>query len=674
MLRHRLQQDVCSKSFRECLINTHYRYISGSSLNATLRPRRSPPPLLTNPGTNRLFNHSVKPPLASRGEEFPRSTSRIESSSSSVRSKKFSPDKFRTVGPGRREGRSYLDRPDERNSGNDFKPRHRDSSRKQRIRRPQGGLGDYIYDNYKPRTPTPSSKKPQNVQSPSQMDPSFDVLSSIKSVFPHVEKPTQVQGRLIPAIMQGHDIILMDETGSGKTFGSVLALLPEIARPHTGITTLYIVPHRDLAYQIESWCQKLVTSQPSTSIDPSTVVRVIARPNTTPQIFAQIRNNPPRILVSTPGALVDAMTSGQLQLKTTLRRIIVDEVDEVMKIPLRYHKVQLRNYHTPEAAQAIDKLLRLMWEGRRPKPQMVMMSATLTLHVRSWLFKQNGWMSERVVRIHGIQEKIESGEFESSERTLVTHSAVVVEADGRLRNLNEEDQEADSSSEEGERGILSGDPEAILGLLDREGDGATLGSRPGPTYQLPTRLAKGITLPPSILEAVATSVALDVSHRALLVIPNGVSIGPVVEALRELGVEARTLNLKDEIEHVSNRLENEQEVHSKPSSATTSSDRSLAEDEGEDFVSNPTLLVATTTAVRGIDIPTLSHVYIVGGLESEEIYRHVAGRAGRFGMPGTVISFVGADEAEKLVGGTGERRIRKIFERIGVSNVPFPHI
>ncbi|KAF8754749.1 helicase superfamily c-terminal domain [Rhizoctonia solani] len=403
--------------------------------------------------------------------------------------------------------------------------------------------------------------------------------------------------------MQGHDIILMDETGSGK------------------------------------W---LVTSQPSTSIDPSTVVRVIARPNTTPQIFAQIRNNPPRILVSTPGALVDAMTSGQLQLKTTLRRIIVDE---------------LRNYHTPEAAQAIDKLLRLMWEGRRPKPQMVMMSATLTLHVRSWLFKQNGWMSERVVRIHGIQEKIDGGR-----------------ADGRLRNLNEEDQEADSSSEEGERGILSGDPEAILGLLDREGDGATLGSRPGPTYQLPTRLAKGITLPPSILEAVATSVALDVSHRALLVIPNGVSIGPVVEALRELGVEARTLNLKDEIEHVSNRLENEQEVHSKPSSATTSSDRSLAEDEGEDFVSNPTLLVATTTAVRGIDIPTLSHVYIVGGLESEEIYRHVAGRAGRFGMPGTVISFVGADEAEKLVGGTGERRIRKIFERIGVSNVPFPHI
>ncbi|CCO30008.1 hypothetical protein RSOLAG1IB_06389 [Rhizoctonia solani AG-1 IB] len=481
--------------------------------------------------------------------------------------------------------------------------------------------------------------------------------------------------------MQGRDVILIDEAGSGKTFGSVLALLPEISQPHHGITTLYIVPHRDLAYQIESWCQKLVAAQPSTSIDPSTVVRVIARPNTTPQTFVEIRDSPPRILVSTPSALVDAMESGNLRLGNTLRRIVVDEVDAVMKIPLRYHKVQLRNYHTPEAAQAIDKLLRLMWEGRRPKPQMVMMSATLTLHVRSWLFKQNGWMSERVVRLHGIKEKTESGELMSNERNQVTHSVVVVEADGRLRNLNDKDPQADSKFAGKKRGILSEDPGAVLSLLDKEDDEAGLNApwnQRNLAHQPATRPAKGVILPPSVLEAVATSVALDVSHRALLVIPNGVSIDPVVETLRELGVETRTLNLKEEIQHVSTRLENELEntiPNSPHTSQSSLSDPSLVgQDEGEEFASNPTLLVATTTAVRGIDIPTLSHVYIVGGLESEETYRHVAGRAGRFGTPGTVVSFVGADGAEKMLGGTGERRIRRTFERIGLQNVPFPHI
>ncbi|KAG8725864.1 hypothetical protein FRC11_001301, partial [Ceratobasidium sp. 423] len=455
--------------------------------------------------------------------------------------------------------------------------------------------------------------------------------------------------------MQGHDVILMDETGSGKTFGSVLALLPEISRPHAGITTLYIVPHRDLAYQIESWCQKLVAAQPSTSIDPSTVVRVIARPNTTHQTFADIRKNPPRILISTPGALIDAMQIGGLRLETTLRRIVIDEVDAVMKIPLRYHKVQLRNRHTPEVAQAVDKLLRLMWEDRRPKPQMVMMSATLKIHVRSWLFKQKGWMAERVVRLHGIQEKLESGESELSAQ--VTHSAVVVEADGRLRNLNDEQDQPDNlTPDEGERGILSEDPGAILGLLDQEGDdGLDLAGNDSDPPQATKRLAKGTILPPTVLEAVATSVALDVSHRALLVIPTGVSIDPVVETLRGFGVETCILNLREEIEHVSTRLEGpEVSVNSSSPNVPQINRQSPVGQDGGEFIPNPTLLVATVIAVRGVDIPTLSHVYIIGGLESEEAYRHVAGRAGRFGMPGTVISFVGADGAEKLLGGTGE--------------------
>ncbi|CAE6422042.1 unnamed protein product [Rhizoctonia solani] len=676
MLRRRLQQGVCFRTFRSHITTPSSRPTSGTLLINGHASQSSLSRLLVNP---RVIDSLDNKHTQTFHEQYFSTFGPESSNNSPAPSEKFSAEKLDR--PSRRwktePGHSRQSNTmDDNSRGFKYNNRYKDYTR--RVIRPQEDLGGHFYNNYKPRAPTRRETKPPVPQSLSQVDTSFDILQAIRTTFPYIEKPTPIQARLIPAIMQGHDVILMDETGSGKTFGSVLALIPEISRPHVGITTLYVVPHRDLAYQIESWCQKLVIAQPSTSIDPSSVVRVIARPNTTEQTFAGIRKNPPRILVSTPGALIDAMQIGGLRLENTLRRIVIDEVDAVMKIPLRYHQVQLRNRHTPEVAQVIDNLLRLMWEDRRPKPQMVTMSATLKTHVRSWLFKQKGWMSERVVRLHGIQDKVELGEFEPSERTRMTHSAVVVETDGRLRNLNDEQGQPDGSGSGEGRGILSDDPEAILELLDQEGgDRSLAGYDSGPPRQTTTRLTKGLILPPTILEAIATSVALDVSHRALLVIPAGVSINPVVETLRGFGVEARILNFQEEIEHVSTRLE-EPEVltNSNPpnTSQTMSNDRPSAERDEEEFVPNPTLLVATTTAVRGIDIPTLSHVYIVGGLESEDAYRHVAGRAGRFGMRGTVISFVGADGTEELLGGTGERRIRRTFERIGVQNTPFPHV
>ncbi|CAE6475628.1 unnamed protein product [Rhizoctonia solani] len=672
MLRHHVQQGVRSTTFRLHRILPHIDSVSRVHLahNYSLR---APSNLFSKPGISQFLAKA-----RSRASSSSHFSSSISPSLAAYDSPEHSGGVLteRDVSPGRtwKTERSW---PDVKNNTS-FNHRDRNAGRFRRTRRPREDPRGHIYDNYKPRAPTRSEIKPQGVRSPSQVDLGFDILQAIRAVFPYVEKPTPIQARLIPAIMKGDDVILMDETGSGKTFGSVLALLPEISQPHGGITTLYVVPHRDLAYQIESWCQKLISAQPSSSIDLSTMVRVIARPNTTYKTFSQIRKNPPRILISTPGALIDAMQKGDLRLESTLRRIIVDEVDAVMKIPLRYHQVQLRNYHIPEVAQVIDKLLRIMWEDRRSKPQMIMMSATLKTHVRSWLFQQEGWMAERVVRLHGIQEKIDSGEFEPSERARVTHSAIVVEADGRLRNLDEQRPD-DIEPEEKGRGILSEDPGAVLELLDQESEGGS-GFVGSPRDQTTISLRKGLTLPPSVLEAVATSVALDVSHRALLVIPTGVSIDPVIETLRGFGVEARTLNLQEEIEHVSTRLEDELKGptdSSTPSmSSAVSSDHysHIEQNEDEEFVPNPTLLVATTTAVRGIDIPTLSHVYIVGGLESEEAYRHVAGRAGRFGMLGKVVSFVGGKGAENLLGGTGERRIRRTFERIGVQNTPFPHV
>jgi superfamily II DNA/RNA helicase len=42
------------------------------------------------------------------------------------------------------------------------------------------------------------------------------VVATLRSVFPHIVKPTKTQARLIPAILSGKDVLLKDHTGTGK--------------------------------------------------------------------------------------------------------------------------------------------------------------------------------------------------------------------------------------------------------------------------------------------------------------------------------------------------------------------------------------------------------------------------------------------------------------------------
>jgi ATP-dependent RNA helicase DeaD len=55
-------------------------------------------------------------------------------------------------------------------------------------------------------------------------------------------------------------------------------------------------------------------------------------------------------------------------------------------------------------------------------------------------------------------------------------------------------------------------------------------------------------------------------------------------------------------------------------------------------------LVATDVAARGIDIEELSHVFIYSTPDSPEAYIHRAGRTGRIGRGGVVISLVSATD------------------------------
>jgi superfamily II DNA/RNA helicase len=46
------------------------------------------------------------------------------------------------------------------------------------------------------------------------------IISALQSAFPNVQYPTEAQAKFIPAILGGKDVLLNDETGSGKSVSS----------------------------------------------------------------------------------------------------------------------------------------------------------------------------------------------------------------------------------------------------------------------------------------------------------------------------------------------------------------------------------------------------------------------------------------------------------------------
>lgn len=90
---------------------------------------------------------------------------------------------------------------------------------------------------------------------------------------------------------------------------------------------------------------------------------------------------------------------------------------------------------------------------------------------------------------------------------------------------------------------------------------------------------------------------------------------------------------------------------------------------------NPVMLVSTVATTRGIDLPNLTHVFTIGvPYDGHRVntYRHIAGRVGRFGRGGKVITIV--NDKEEVKGEDGSvlyvrdepKRMLMILKDIGV--------
>lgn len=135
-------------------------------------------------------------------------------------------------------------------------------------------------------------------------------------------------------------------------------------------------------------------------------------------------------------------------------------------------------------------------------------------------------------------------------------------------------------------------------------------------------------------------------RRSLFVIANGcgIKLRDAIGALKHFGVSPEPMALLDvmEADGTNNLIERYRHVSGSSGLGEKSSSKlSFPESKGY-------LLLSTEEAVRGIHLDNVDTVVIVGRPKGPDEYIHVAGRAGRGGNTGKVVSVVSYEQAAAL--------------------------
>lgn len=141
-------------------------------------------------------------------------------------------------------------------------------------------------------------------------------------------QPTPIQNQAIPLALEGHDILGLAQTGTGKTLAFGLPLVDHLlAQPGKPLPktakALILAPTRELVNQIAESLRVL------TAGTKLRVATVVGGQSIGKQIAMLFRGTD--ILVATPGRLIDLMDRGAVDL-STVRHLVLDEADQMLDL------------------------------------------------------------------------------------------------------------------------------------------------------------------------------------------------------------------------------------------------------------------------------------------------------------------------------------------------------
>lgn len=137
---------------------------------------------------------------------------------------------------------------------------------------------------------------------------------------------TDVQAQAIPLALEGKDLLVSAQTGSGKTAAFLLPVLQRLLTtpsPYKVTRALILLPTRELAMQIQSQLQQLA------SFTQIKAGLIIGGESFKDQLTALGRN--PELIIATPGRLVEHIQSDSHDLGT-IDMLVLDEADRMLQM------------------------------------------------------------------------------------------------------------------------------------------------------------------------------------------------------------------------------------------------------------------------------------------------------------------------------------------------------
>ncbi len=137
-------------------------------------------------------------------------------------------------------------------------------------------------------------------------------------------EPTPVQAAAIPLALEGRDLRVTAQTGSGKTAAFVLPVLNRLIGPakvRVSIKTLILLPTRELAQQ---------TLKEVERFSQFTFIKSgIITGGEDFKVQAAMLRKVPDILIGTPGRMIEQLNAGNLDLKE-VEVLVLDEADRML--------------------------------------------------------------------------------------------------------------------------------------------------------------------------------------------------------------------------------------------------------------------------------------------------------------------------------------------------------
>jgi ATP-dependent RNA helicase DeaD len=130
------------------------------------------------------------------------------------------------------------------------------------------------------------------------------------------EKPSPVQEKAIPLILEGKDIVAQAQTGTGKTAAFGLPILNMLKKQQKA---LIVTPTRELAIQVS---EEIFRYGRDLGIHTASVYGG----SSYNRQISQIKTS--QVIVATPGRLIDLLNSGRIDIAPKF--VVLDEADEML--------------------------------------------------------------------------------------------------------------------------------------------------------------------------------------------------------------------------------------------------------------------------------------------------------------------------------------------------------